>query len=278
MKNFFYPALCLTVIITSCAKEKSFEGDGTGGVNFTDTLISKIETSGLENSVAEFSYDDKNKLIRQNTTIKSIVGNAINSYNITRDASGRVSRSVRDISGGGYAAQTHVTDFYYIGASDTKVKYGKRSFELSGVAILDSILFTYTNNKVTKTYHYYSFDSGHTYLDYLYTTYAYDGKGNIIGTVSYQDAGNGFEAVQTLEFEYDDKVNPGNFKDDALIETPISSFLSPNNPLKRSFSSPLDPSSNYSVTIAYDYRSDGKPIKSTAVYLGANFSSIYTYK
>ena len=273
------PAICLALICASCAKEKSLETGGAGGNNGGGGgQITKIETTGVQNSVAEFQYDNNKRLISQISTTKTPLGSLVAGYTLTRDASGRVTRSIEDITGGSFGSQRFVTDFYYVGPSDTKVKYGMSHYELTGILVTDSVIFTYTNSKVSKTFHYISFDDGATYLGYAYYTYAYDSRGNIIENTSYSDIGSGFEPVQNLLYEYDNKVNPGNFKDDALIETSISSFFGPNNPTSRALAVPADPSSNYTINIAYQYRTDDKPEKSTASFMGASFSSTYTYQ
>ena len=274
--KFFFQALFLIIVLISCSKEKSLETGGAGGNNGGNPgQISRIEVTGLQNSVADFSYDSKNKLVRYNVDAKSIAGALVTTFTCTRDASERISRSIEDYSGS--TSQQFITDFYYASPTDTKVKYGMRSFELAGLVIEDSILFTYANNKVTKTYHYYSFDSGKTYLDFTYTTYAYDGRGNIIETAIYQDAGSGFEIVQKVKSEFDTKVNPGSFTDDALIESSVVQYYGPNNPLKQTTEIPLDPSSNFTLAATYEYRTDGKPSKAafTTPFGALNASFIY---
>jgi hypothetical protein len=84
--------------------------------------------------------------------------------------------------------------------------------------------------------------------------------------------------LYTVTFTYDDKINPIYSKDDALVEYFGNQYVSPNNVTGLTFTSTTSPSSNFTAAVTYEYRSDGRPTKSTTTVLGSSSVSTYTYR
>jgi YD repeat-containing protein len=198
---------------------------------------------------------------------------------LNRDNNGRVSK-VNYTKAGSTTPGSIGVDFFYLGATDPKIKNGKSFFLVSGVTINDSTAYEYSGTQVTRTNHYWSTATvAYTLIEYY--VYTYDARGNLTSVKYYEVEAPGspnFRLLKTYTYVYDDKVNPIYSKDDALIEFNGSQYISPNNVVSGSYTSVSTPADNYTFTTTYEYRSDGRPTKSTTTDGGVTLVSTYTYK
>ena len=251
------------LLLLSCNKDNSLENG--------QRLIQKIVTrSGTDSTVIEYSFDSRSRFAQEKTTS----GTDVTTISLVRDASGRATRMVQ--SANGTPPLTLVTDYTYLNATDFKLRNGLLKTDLNGLAITDSIAYTYTT-RVSKTTHYFS-GVGIPGIVAYYLEYTYDARGNMTQAKVYQASGlNQFTVAATLSYEYDNNPSPVYFKDDALIENLDTQFLSPNNVTKVSLVA-ADPTDNFTATTVYEYRSDGRPSKATRTVAGVSFVSDYTYR
>jgi hypothetical protein len=171
---------------------------------------------------------------------------------------------------------TYQTDYVYLNPTDKKIRNGVFKFDFQGLQVTDSIAYTYAT-KVSKTNHYYS-ATGVPVTQAYYYEYSYDGNGNVTQAKAYQPNSTGVIGLAfTVNFEYDAKTSPVYFNDDVLVEYIGSQYTSPNNPTKVSVIA-ADPADNFTANTVYEYRSDGRPSKSTTTANGNTFESVYTYK
>lgn len=290
MKNTFITALVLSIVLLSCSKEESLEAGGNaggggntgGGGSSSGALLTKVVTAlGPVSYSQDFFYDDKRRLSKYviSSATPGIGENA--TITITRDANGRVTRTLEEIPPSGFSDPvTNRIDFYYQDASSSKLKYSLGLMDDGGpMGYRDSAVFEYTGSLVTKLTHYYYDEFDNSYTLQYYTSFKYDGRGNIIEQRSYEPDGASFAEVENVISEFDSKPNCANFNDDAFYEQLLQDFLNTNNATKQSVTVSLDPLIVLSGTSTYEYRSDGKPSKSTALQNGIpSFVSTYTYK
>jgi len=234
-------------------------------------LIAKIVTkSGMDSTVIEYSFDSRSRFAQEKTT----AGTDVTTISLVRDASGRATRMVQSVMGSTPA--TLVTDYTYLNLGDSRLRNGILKTDVQGVAVTDSIAFTYAN-RVSRTRHYYS-AVGIPSLTAYYLEYSYDARGNMTQAEVYQAIGlNAVELAATFSFEYDNNPSPVYFKDDVLVEFLTSQFVSPNNVTKISLVA-ADPADNFTATTVYEYRSDGRPSKATRTVGGDTYVSTYTYR
>jgi hypothetical protein len=283
MKNTTIVLMWMVLMMASCSKEESLETGGSGGGGGGSTsgaLLVKVQTTGASNSTQDFTYDSKKQLVKYVSTAAAGGTNSSTTFTITRDANGRVSKVVQDIPASmGSPAASAPTQFFYVGPTDTKLKYGIGIIEApgTGFAIRDSIVYTYTGSSLTKATHFYSLDDGDSYEEFYFSTFSYDARGNVIEQKLLQDMGSGFEVLQVVTSEYDTKPSPLNLNDDALTELGPGAFLATNNATKQTIRVELANTTITSV-VSYQYRSDGKPSKATGSLNGAPVQAVFTYQ
>jgi hypothetical protein len=262
MRRILY-FLAGTMLVLSCSKETSVENG--------QRLIAKIVTkSGTDSTVIEYSFDSRSRFAQEKTTS----GTDVSTLSLVRDASGRATRMVQSAMGSMPA--TVVTDYIYLSAGDSRLRNGILKTDVQGLAVNDSIAFTYAT-RVSRTTHYFS-AVGIPSLTAYYLEYSYDARGNMTQAKVYQATGlTTVELAATLSFEYDNNPSPVYFKDDVLVENLTTQFLSPNNVTKVSLVA-ADPTDNFTATTVYEYRSDGRPSRATRTVSGVSFVSDYTYR
>jgi len=265
-KLLLYPVIFL-VLISSCKKD-----DAPASKNLLDKVVTKV---GADSTVTTYSYDAQNRFVRESTN--DPVNNETSSVNLIRDNNGRVTKLIDEVIGS--SSESTTTDFFYLSPSDARLRNGKTIYTDLGVILKDSIAYEYSGNQVTRTNHYYSENNG-PYVMYDYYAYTYDSRNNV-SSVKYYVLGSGgtnFELYATITYTYDDKINPIYSKDDALMEYIGNQYVSPNNVTSLTYTDPSSPADNFTANVTYEYRSDGRPIKSTTTALGSSSVSTYSYK
>jgi hypothetical protein len=266
MKKALLPIIFLALIF-SCKKE-----DAPAPQNILAKVVTK---EGTDSIVISYTYDAQNRFVGESTN--DPINKETFNRSLSRDNNGRVTK-ITDAEVSSTPGSTF-TDFVYLGTTDTKIRNGKSSFLQSGQTIFDSIAYVYNGAQVARTNHYWSTASiPYTLIEYY--EYTYDARGNNTLVKYYQTnaSGTSFPLVYTASFTYDDKINPLYSKDDALVEYFGNQYISPNNITGITFNVPGSPSSNFIGTITYEYRSDGRPTKSTTTISGTSSVSSYTYR
>jgi hypothetical protein len=268
MKKVVLPAMMFLALIASCKKD-----DAPTSKNLLDKVVTK---EGTDSIVTTYTYDAQNRFV--NESANDPINNETFTMALTRDNNGRVTKITETEASS--TPGSSATDFVYLGATESKLKNGKTFFVQSGVTINDSSAYEYNGSQVSRTNHYWSTTVvPYTLIEYY--VYTYDARGNITSVKFYQTDTPGstnFQLLYTVTYTYDDKINPINSKDDALIEYIGNQYVSPNNVTSLAFTSTTSPSSNFTATITYEYRSDGRPTKSTTTVAGSTSVSTYSYK
>ncbi len=268
MKKVLLPLIVFLALIASCSKN-----DAPAPKNILDQVVTK---QGSDSVVTKYTYDAANRFVGEVTN--DPINNETFTKTLVRDNSGRVTK-ITDAEASSTPGST-VTDFVYLGATDVKLRNGKSSFVAQGTTIFDSSAYEYSGTQVTKTNHYWS-TSAVPYTLIEYYVYTYDARGNISSVKFYQVGTpglNDFKLIYTVTYTYDDKINPLLSKDDALIEYIGSQYVCPNNITSLAYSDPNTPANNFTAAITYEYRSDGRPTKSTTTIGGSSSVSTYTYR
>jgi YD repeat-containing protein len=274
MKKLLVFAALFVVVLNSCSKD---DDQAEAPENILAKTVTK-EDGSSDSLVTTFSYDSQNRLVSENTDGDDFSS----SRTFTRDNNGRVTRQTDTESQTGTASETSVIDFVYLAASGPTVKNGLELFTLDqGLDIRDSIAYAYAGNKVSKTEHYWKVPSVPTFPPTIveFWEYQYDSRGNMTEARYFADVStdlSGATLQATLRFQYDDKPSPFYTNDDALAEEVFNQYVSPNNPTKLDILIPGEPQE--SVTITYEYRSDGRPTKSTTVGGGITQITTFTYR
>lgn len=280
MKNIGF-ILIVAVIMGSCSKEESLETGGTGGGGtgggvgggVTGAKLVKIVSSLPLIPTIEIAYDASNRMTKILNAEDLGSGPSVTSEDrYIRDATGRIIRneSLDDFN------DSIAINYVYVNGTDRKVKYGMVGVE-AGSDYRDSIAFTYTGEFCTKIAMYESVDAGESYEMYEVTTFKYDAKGNVIEVLeSDVEAGTISPAVKYV-YEYDNKTNPAYFRDDVLLLRSDALFLSPNNPVKLTFTA-LQINLSIPQSVTYQYRSDNKPSKASGTFAAAPYTLTYNYQ
>lgn len=248
----------------SCKKEDT-------PASSSNPLVKVVSKAGSDSIVSEYSFDGAGRLSQEKILFVDDFGEERQTLSIVRDGSGKATRVVYAYAG--TDPSTEITDYVYNG---NRVKHGIWNFDFNGLAIKDSIAFTYAS-KVSKTAHYLSLIGVPATLG-NYNEYTYDGRGNMTQAKLYSLSGaGGTELTATLSFEYDTNINPWYSNDDVLVEFLGTQYISPNNVTKITVAA-ADPSDSYQVVNTYEYGADKRPVRATSLFDGTTYQVTYTYK
>lgn len=260
--------------ITACQKnvdwvETSLDGTdstgtgGTGGGSTTGSLLVKTVTnSTLDSIVAIFSYDAGKKLIGVFETTRDKVLGATTEVkrHFIRDATGRIAIIKDSASDGTGGWDTLRCDIFYNG-SGTQAVYAISSTTSNK----DSAVFTYTNDKISKTIRH-TWD-GTGYIPGYEETFTYDGNGNMTSAKRYDIFSGTPVGEENRIYIYDAKTSPLKMGADAvLVGTATDGYImesfSGNNNVN-SYKSVDIPSgsTHFEGNVTYTYRSNGTPDK-----------------
>lgn len=279
VRTLIFSALA-TLSLISCQKEISLEtgavntggtGGGTGGTGGGGTatgLINKvIINSPFDTTTIKFGYDNSQKLKTNTVFIQGMLSAGDFRRHISRDAQGRIAL-VKDSSemNGGVGWDTATTHIFYVGTTST-VAYALSYYSTTEI---DSIVYTYSNNRITKASIYEKNNAGGRDL-FEERIYTYDAAGNITNSKIYTATSGTLEFETENIYTYDNKTSPFNYGAEAVV---ISAFgvidmgehvVGPNNPTKRE---EIDQQSGISDigTSNYTYNTANKPTLANVSY------------
>lgn len=267
----------------SCSKEESFEKKKADDDNKGPLLVkTTMQPSGASYLVTvTFKYDDKKRLLNVKNDYEGIVNEPY---------SEQESSFIRNDKG----MINTITDIWNIYDEDNnllwrdsvalnlnftpegKYTYGIRIFlDTDNKKIRDSIAYEYNSKgRISQVKIFRKTGDNAEYKDFQNTGYAYDEKENIT-TMTIRFFENDPDPQQVLNFQYNDKISPMNFKDEALLNgllmeggntphclTGIRDLTAPEN----------------NCDISYDeYNKFEKPVKATYIYLSTQEKVNYTY-
>ena len=212
-------------------------------------IIKKINTSPID--YTEYSY--KGDLLIG----KEIVTRGKTSYsiNLIYDSVSRLIKQEEHSSDAGVPVDSY-TSYEYSGSNLLEktyfyVKTADSSYQLNTYTI-----YEYQNGKLT----WYEFYNGQTGETVSYDSLIYDGNGNIIRHVRFD---NGNNLILSETFEYDNKANPLG-RDLSLLSV---ARLSKNNVTKNVFTYyNTNPPGFGSYLNSYNYNNEGYPVNCSSVY------------
>ena len=94
---------------------------------------------------------------------------------------------------------------------------------------------------------------------------------------SYESTTSSYTLEDTYTFEYDAKINPMKFSEEAMI-LGMSQFYSANNITKTTLVSVANPPDNFVANITYTYNSVNRPVTGTEVNGGTTSVTTFTYQ
>jgi hypothetical protein len=248
---------------------------GGGGIAVGNLLVKAVSKEGTDSVVTTYTYDGSNRLIKQKMLGKSGGQNINIVYNYTRNASGIITQTTEislDALGG---FDTSVTNYIYNAAS------GRYSFSFMtatafGFSYSDSTAYTYdASGKLTSEESFSdvlgSFDPSSK------TTYVYNAAGDIASLKQYDHNGTSYDEIANDQFTYDDKINP-------IIASPTDAIVRgfaggsySHNVTRIAVTSIPTPAANTTVTIAYTYSSNNKPVSAVQTTTPGGISNLSFY-
>lgn len=267
----------------SCSKEESFEKKKADDDNKGPLLVkTTMQPSGASYLVtATFKYDDKKRLLNVKNDYEGIVNEPYSEQesSFIRNDKGMIN-TITDIWNV-YDEDNNLLwrDSVALNLNFTpegKYTYGIRVFlDTDNKKISDSIAYEYNSKgRISQVKIFRKTGDNAEYKDFQNTGYAYDEKENIT-TMTIRFFENDPDPQQVLNFQYNDKISPMNFKDEALLNgllmeggntphclTGIRDLTAPEN----------------NCDISYDeYNKFEKPVKATYIYLSTQEKVNYTY-
>jgi hypothetical protein len=269
--------ILFTVIagFSACSKSSDYivkQPDPTNPSVTGPVLTQMIQIDRGDSAVTTMSYDKEGRLAGEETSRKAIDQNgALRTYIqrslYKRDEQGRVIQMILSTEAPGVPAYSEIYDHFYTGATSRQLSHTLRTYELSGSIVKDSTAYIYSASKISRIEHYQSEDDAAPRL-LTYDELTYDARANIIKVVRSEDyAGSGTFQSYDIRADYDIKINPQFTQDDVFI-TQLNKYKSPNNLTKVSYGPE-------SAVIKYEYRTDGRPVRS--VVPATSLETVYVY-
>jgi hypothetical protein len=185
--------LCLVVVFSGCKKNStSTVTSGTLRKISTTTACNPQRTTNLT-----FSYGNGNRLARVEVSIADGIEVNVGSITINRNAAGMIT-SIDYVQGGYTQSNT-----FFIDPASSHYRYS--------IGQGDSTAYTYTNGKISSEEYFVNHGSG--MMSEGGRLYSYDAAGNI---TQVQDG------LETLTITYDDKTNPLQLSNEAIILNPVN--------------------------------------------------------
>jgi hypothetical protein len=273
----------LTAILTilsfglfSCQKEVDDIFSNTGGVVSGTRLIKTVEKTGADSVVSVYGYNSSGKII--NADIAGVEAGQAYDISLTyvRNSSGIIQKQILESSDFASIGIDSIVSIVSFDAGNNRYKNSVTNFSLSGIPLIDSIMFQYDASGRLITEIDYN-DVGFGYLPSWKKEYTY--SGNNLATekyYSYDLASGNFLLEDTGTYEYDTKTNPLQFATDAAILN-LYPFYSANNVTKFTYVA-SDPADNFTSTINYTYNSSNRPLTDVTTTGTEVASTTYYYQ
>jgi hypothetical protein len=285
MKKLLVLYILHVVLLLSCSKENDLTDPSpvqqpTPTVpdipdNLDAKLLDKmVATIGNSRIVTFFTYDNKGRILKEETVDSVSLFYTTSSRIFMRDTIGRVIRISDEKFVSGSVFSTEFTDFYYTSSSNRALSHSIRYAESFGLLKKDTSFYLNNNLGLVEARNLIRGigpDVEQTFR------YAFDDRKNLAGIdlirieltgpFTGERVGGG-----SMTIACDNKVNPLYSPEDAILayyET--KHYASANNPLM------INGLGN-AVTYSYEYRADGRPRKVTIVSGGSKRQYVYYYR
>ncbi len=249
----------------SCSKEESFEKKRTD-TNDKGPLLVKVTMQpdgATYTGVVTLLYDDHKKLLNIKSKLEGEVDEPYIEQEIVyhRNSEGVIEQLVQiediyDESGNLLLKESATLNLHVTGSG--QYTYGIRTFSDSA-GERDSIIYTYNNKgHIAQVKVLRKASNSNVYADEQVTGYTYDEKENIsVMTIQFADYGV-LNPPQAIGFQYNDKLSPMNFGDEALLNGFIMDGLNSPHCLT-GISDATEP--DHSWYMSYEYNNLNRPVK-----------------
>jgi len=276
-------AFAIVLLFASCQKEGSFEdptrtpGGGTsgGGTTNSNRLVRIGIRLGTDSITTNFGYNASGSLVSfiQSGTVTGIPITAEAKY--VRNAANIITSTVVKNEALAQFGLDSVEAFHTYDPANARYKHSISRITIFGETETDSIVFVYNAGKLAEAIDYYDEGTGSGYVPLTKETYAYSGSNlSQIKSYSYNDQTRSYDLDETINYEFDTKLNPMQF---AAVDAPVTSmrlFYSANNALKTT-TVQAGSSTPVVATVAYTYNTNNKPL--TAISGSGTVTSKSTY-
>ena len=265
-----------SLLFISCQKELSFEHGGNpgGGGSNGDLLVKVTSESSDGNLTTEYNYDPSLRLSGQVITGTRNGTDRNSEIKISRNPAGYITKILTTSAQLTTTGLDSVVFNVYSDPITGKYTYSKSIHQNPGLPTVDSEAYVYDGAGRIITVDFYV-GTVLGYVVYVQSTrlqISYDGKNNISGlNVLAPDPNNpsNMNVAGTYALTYDDKQNPLELGNDAIVLSNYTLYSSNNN-IKMVFQNPSYSFSNFTLTSEITYNSSQRPDKSVVTLMPDN--------
>ncbi|HTN05450.1 hypothetical protein [Agriterribacter sp.] len=254
------------LLVISCRKEESFEKKKAEDDNKGPLLVkTTMQSSGASYLVTvTFKYDAKKRLLNVKNDYEGTVNEpyAEQESSFIRNDKGMI-KTITDIwnvydEGNNLILRDSIALNLNFTA-EGKYTYGIRTFlDTDNKKIRDSIAYEYNSKgRISRVKIFRKTGDNTEYKDFQNTGYTYDEKENIT-TMTVRFFENDPDPQQVINFQYNDKLAPMNFKDEALLNGFLMDGLNTPHCLT-GISDITEPDNTWNMS--YEYNDFNKPAK-----------------
>lgn len=251
------------VLLMSCQKEVD---DGAGGGSTGGTkLLRTVAKSGSDSLVTDYNYTSANKL--SGFTLYGVQGGQPIDFLVKfhRNGSGIIQKMISSSSAFVPLGIDSIETFVQFDAGNNRYKAALTTISLFGLTFIDSVAYQYdAGGRLSSQIDYADDGTGGGFVQNSKREYTYNGS-NLATQKVYQwdDASSTFLLAETYTYEYDTKVNPLQFVQDAPVMG-MDGFYSANNTTKTTLVA-ADPADNFITTDTFTYNTANRPATATSV-------------
>ena len=280
--------LCLAmVLLFSCSKEKSFEGETTNNNGSTDSLLVRmVQKAGPDSITYSYAYDASRRLISQ-TYFSSLQG-VTNNEQITvkRSAQGVIQQVIQNGDLFSVNGINNLVFNVHYDASTSRYTSKVFTFQDAGITVIDSIVYTYNGaGKIIRAEDFYGAPQYNQFTEGGKTEFTYSGSNiNNAKTFDYDTTTGAYHLSYEQTFEYDANVNPLSLGVEAIVLSYPTYFtnnhaalFAVNNITKDTYTDYDNSANNDVISFIYMYNTLKKPDLGTGTYKGNRGSYAITY-
>jgi hypothetical protein len=210
-------------VFISCSKEESFEKRNTD-TDEKGPMLVKVTmqpVGATYTNVITLAYDNHKRLMNIKDKLEGEIDEPyVEEESVYyRNAAGMIERmvgilNVYDENNSLQERDSVALNLHFTAGG--QYTYGLRTVSFSSNSVTDSIAYSYNDKERIALVDIFRKDAYSSYEREQTTRYNYDEKGNI-STMTIMFADNGQDPPQVIAFEYNDKLSPMNFGDEALL-------------------------------------------------------------
>lgn len=251
MKLLSLTTAFLLLMASNACKKETINNTNDQGITYNHLIktIAKLNPATGKEIITAYQYNNNNQLSQINTTDNTSGSSLQSIETFFRNSTGKLDSIV--YTGTAYNSKT----WCYYDGMERLIRSKYDFFESGIISRKDSSVYEYSGSVLNKRTDYRSFDGGSSYSLLTEASFEFDAAGNVSRSIF--DWAASPNTTDTLNFQYDNKLNPVPKADGFFYWTPVfyNDYKMQNNLLQLNSSN-----GNERSSYEYGYGPNNKPL------------------